>query len=113
MLTEPSTGSTTIQGNHCSLALPEVSLLTRSGLLHVSPPSRETIRKTSGSPFRVSAQQTYTEPRSLPVVVSTPIEGKPSARPNPLMGKSQPAQSVMTLFLLKLTPASVDLVKNK
>src|SRR5437763_1343778 len=45
--------------------------------------------------------------------MSTPIDGSPDARPNPLMGNSQPAQSESTKFFPKVTPASVDLAKSR
>src|SRR5262245_45869504 len=113
MLTEPSIGSTLIEENHCSLPFPDASLLIRCGAPHVAPPSREASKNTSGSPLRLSHQFTKIVPESPLSVISTPIDGSPDARPNPLIGKSQPTQSLITEFLPKLTPASVDLAKNR
>src|SRR5262245_7652394 len=53
------------------------------------------------------------EPRSLPWLKSTPIIGQPLQRPSPLMGKSHaPGVAVSTWFLLKVLPASAELVNT-
>ena len=65
--------------------------MTRTGADHVFAPSREWATNTSESPFRLSAQQTYTDPRNLPrAVTSQPVTGSPLCRDSPAAGYDHP-----------------------
>src|SRR5688500_7422167 len=114
MFTEPSIGSTAIHVKNCTFPFLTLSSLTRTGVDQLSPPSREDIRKTSGSPLRASIQLTYSVPLFDPLLRSTAVLGIPLARVSPSTEKSQPpGMSPITLSLPNESPPSSDLSKTR
>src|ERR1700716_2008601 len=112
MFTEPSERSTDIQVKNCTLPFFKGSSLTRTGADQVSPPSRDDIKNTSGSPLRASIQLTYSVPLFGPPLKSTPVTGIPFARSSPATEKSQPPGIwSITLSLPKVRPPSSDFLK--
>src|SRR5215831_16760375 len=113
MFTDPSTGSTDIQVKNWAFPFLTGSSLTRTGADHVSPPSFDDIRNTSGSPFRASIQFTYNVPLFGPSPKSTAVSGIPFARSRPSTEKSQPPGiRLITFSLLKFSPPSVDFLNT-
>src|SRR5258708_17221989 len=112
MFAEPSERSTDIQVKNCTLPFFKGSLLTRMGADQVSPPSRDDIKNTSGSPLRASIQLTYSVPLFGPLLKSTPVTGIPFARSSPATEKSQPPGIwSITLSLPKVSPPSTHFLK--
>jgi len=85
-------------------------VFARTGSPHVLPPSRLAATNTSASPFRLSAQHTYTDPRSFPRLTSHPVTGSPLCRGSPTDEKFHPpGWSATFTSLPNENPPSSDL----
>src|SRR5829696_8053603 len=114
ILIDPSTGSTDIHVKNCSFPFFTGSSFTRTGVLHESPPSRDDITNTSGSPLRASIQLTYSVPLFGPLLRSTPVTGIPFALLRPSTGMSQPPGMLpITLSFPNVRPPSIDLSSTR
>src|SRR5439155_16908519 len=114
MFIDPSIGSTDIQVKNCTLPFFKGSSFTRTGVDQVSPPSRDDITKTSGSPLRASIQLTYSVPLFGPLLKSTPVTGIPFARTRASTEKSQPPGICpITFSFPKVRPASADFLNTR